>query len=113
MHNNFSSCGRCGLKFPLAQEVSRHVRDKVCKFYKTTSATVTSNAEGSQTALITADSTKHEKVGQGLDLNFTEILSPSTFRIGDDNEFAMMIGDVASVEQVVEICFTCKVCDFR
>lgn len=23
------------MKFPLAQEISRHVRDKVCKFYKT------------------------------------------------------------------------------
>lgn len=100
------------MKFPLAQEVSRHVRDKVCKFYKTTppAATVTcSEAESSQTtpkALITSDeAAEHEKVG--LDLNFTEILSPSTFRIGE--EFAMMIGD----EQVVEISFTCKVCDFR
>lgn len=102
------------MKFPLAQEVSRHVRDKVCKFYKTTqSATVTCNeeAENSQTskALITSDTMTNEKVG--LDLNFTEILSPSTFRIGE--EFAMMIGEVASVEQVVEISFTCKVCDFR
>ncbi|CRL04670.1 CLUMA_CG017734, isoform A [Clunio marinus] len=36
MHpEHYFSCGRCGMKFPLAQEVSRHVRDKVCKFYKT------------------------------------------------------------------------------
>lgn len=102
------------MKFPLAQEVSRHVRDKVCKFYRTAQSCAVTSTQTSQTspeALI-------EKVPTGLDLNVSDILSPSMFRIattGDDNEFAMMIGDVASVadEQVVDISFTCKVCDFR
>ena len=65
------------MKFPLAQEISRHVRDKVCKFYRTRetfqpstiTSTITSNeAQNIQNtpetfALITADSSKCESFG--------------------------------------------------
>lgn len=67
------SCGRCGEKFPLPQEVSRHVRDKVCKFYRTkntvqsptTTSTITSNEapqsiQTSSLALITPNLNKCE-----------------------------------------------------
>lgn len=50
-----NSCGRCGMKFAIAQEVSRHVRDKLCKFYNTnqsTTCTITSN-EGVKEAVDT------------------------------------------------------------
>lgn len=59
------------MKFPLAQEISRHVRDKVCKFYSRreivqATSTITSNeAKSNQTPakafpLITSNSIKAE-----------------------------------------------------
>lgn len=179
------SCGRCGMKFAIAQEISRHVRDKLCKFFSTnrteqsTTCTITSNeeaqtqgaAENAETstshssiktfALITPDSIKYpsmnmendddkvpalesveekmevvsesvveaekddneESPSQGIDLienNFSEILSPSEFQIrhtnetDEDNEFGMIIGEMDNkIEQIVEILFTCKLCEFR
>lgn len=127
------------MKFPLAQEVSRHVRDKACKFYKTIQSptcTITSDeaAQSSQTSpkafsLITPDSIKfqscgNEKVlGQGLDLienNFADLLLPSTFglvssNMNEEHEFGMLIGDIgSSVEhEEVEVSFACKLCGFR
>lgn len=158
------------MKFAIAQEISRHVRDKLCKFYNTnktehiTTCTITSNeaaggegaaaeteaiVENAETstsqssiktfAIITSDSIKYptmvddnkvhikeESPSQGLDLmenNFTDILSPSAFQITvpcnddteeDDNEFGMIIGEIDNnEEQVVEILFSCKLCDFR
>lgn len=97
------------MKFPLAQEVSRHVRDKVCKFYSNNdrkivqsspTCTVTSN-ETQKSSLISPDSIKLENmassvnekvpeslsrlvVEQSLELienNFTDILSPSSFTL--------------------------------
>lgn len=62
------------MKFPLAQEISRHVRDKICKFYKmretfqpsaTTSTITSSEAQSTQTspktfALIASEPNKCE-----------------------------------------------------
>lgn len=117
------------MKFPLAQEVSRHVRDKVCKFYKThqsPTCTVTSDASKAF-SLMTSDSIKfqslaNDKVPESLvadliDNNFTDILSPTSFPLmsgseSEVNEFGMII-DELQAEQVVEVSFTCKLCDFR
>lgn len=90
------------MKFAIAQEVSRHVRAKACKFY-TKPATATSTTSA------------------GLDLietNFSDILSPSTFagNEAEENEFGMIIGELegeGDEEQVVEISFACKLCEFR
>jgi BRCT domain type II-containing protein len=118
--STFSSCGRCGMKFAIAQEVSRHVRDKACKFYDKSTCTATSSAS-------MKFPTCNDKVPEspsGLDLietNFSDILSPSTFAMTTGNEveenaFGMIIGELAGgerEEQVVEICFACKLCEFR
>lgn len=109
------------MKFALAQEVSRHVRDKACKFYSKT-CTVTSSSP-------TSDPTKLPKVPEspsGLELiesNFSDLLSPSTFALtpgneAEENEFGMIIGELEGgagegEEQVVEISFACKLCEFR
>lgn len=50
------SCGRCGMKFAIAQEVSRHVRDKLCKFYNT------NKTERHSTCTITSNEHRHEVV---------------------------------------------------
>lgn len=139
------------MKFPLAQEVSRHVRNKVCKFYWTSGAvqspatcTITSNDPASPNspskafALMTSDSIKYENpgsftgndkvpespsrlvVGQGLELiesNLVDLLSPTSFALTTNNEneeteFGILIGGMASEEQVVEVSFTCKLCEF-
>jgi hypothetical protein len=129
------SCGRCGEKFPLAHEVSRHVRAKACKFYKTIQSpacTITSDEVAQSSSckgfsLITPDTIKFqsEKVPecleQGLDLidgNFTDLLSTSTFglvssSVNDEHEFGLMIGDIGSEHEEVEVSFACKVCGFR
>lgn len=102
------------MKFVLAQEVSRHVRDKACKFYSS------------------ADAVKLPKVPEspsGLELiegNFGDLLPPSTFALtpgagneGEENEFGLIIGELeggageGDGEQVVEISFACKLCEFR
>lgn len=132
------------MKFPLAQEVSRHVRDKLCKFYKTQTSTTSTVTSISQTSsgstepfkVNAVDSIKHRNldnekvlgsssdlmVGQGLCLienNFTDdILSTTSFRLSssneiEDNEFGMIIKAIEEEEQVVEISFTCKMCEFR
>lgn len=139
----------------MAQEISQHVRNKLCKFFNTnqteqltTTCTITSNeaekailggenaeASTSQTLrkifpLITPDSIIEESVEndkvstesptEGLDLldsNFTDILLPNAFQINtnnDDKEFATVIGEIDNNDQqVVEILFSCKLCDFR
>lgn len=102
------------MKFALSQEVSRHVRDKACKFF-TKSCTVTSS-----------DPLKLPESPSGLELiesNFGDILSPSTFAMttgneAEENEFGMIIGELEGGEgegdeQVVEITFACKLCEFR
>lgn len=92
------------MKFAIAQEVSRHVRDKACKFY---------------TKAATATATSTSAVGLDLiETNFSDILSPSTFagNVAEENEFGMIIGELEGEgddEQVVEISFACKLCDFR
>lgn len=133
------------MKFPFAQEVSRHVRDKLCKFYKTqtpTTSTVTSISQTSSPGstkpfkLIAVDSIKHKSlvdekflgtttelmVAQGLGLiesNFTDdILSTTSFRLSssneiEDNEFGMIIEAIEEDEQIVEVSFACKLCEFR
>jgi hypothetical protein len=164
------------MKFAIAQEISRHVRDKLCNFYNTNksserpatctiasneggaaaAAAVAAQVESAETstsktfALITSDSIKYpsmendddkvrattvaeeeeeeeESPSQGIELienNFTDILSPSAFQISnvannetdedDDNEFGMIIGEIDNkVEQIVEILFSCKLCEFR
>jgi hypothetical protein len=94
---NFSSCGRCGVKFALAQEVSRHVRDKACKFYSksATSCTITKVPE----------SPGHDLIESNFELpGFSA------------NEFGLIIGELEGAEgdeQVAEISFTCKLCEFR
>lgn len=138
----------------MAQEISQHVRNKLCKFFNTnqteqltTTCTITSNeaekailgAENAEPStsltstktfpLITPDSIINESVEndkvsesptEGLDLldsNFTDILLPNAFQINtnnDDKEFATVIGEIDNNEQqVVEILFSCKLCDFR
>ncbi|KAG5683278.1 hypothetical protein PVAND_012568 [Polypedilum vanderplanki] len=162
------SCGRCGMKFAIAQEISRHVRDKLCKFYNTnraeqsTTCTITSNEGGTEKApevevesaetstskqtfaLITSDSIKYpstendddkvhvttvandeeeESPSQGIEMDNFDLLS-SAFQISnvtnnetdvdDDNEFGMIIGEIDNKMdgQIVEILFTCKICEF-
>lgn len=111
------------MKFPLAQEVSRHVRDKVCKFYQTAPpCTVTSNEASTSFFSIADDSIKFQSlvdkvaVDDLIDQNFTELLSPSAFRLtpSNENEFEMIIDGLENeAKQVVEISFACKLCDFR
>lgn len=140
------------MKFPLAQEVSKHVREKVCKFYWVSGAvqspatcTITSNDQASHNSqskaftIITSDSIKNQNqgsfsdndkvhqspsrliVGQGLELienNLVDILSPTSFALTTSNEneeieFGNMIDAMVSEEQVVEVSFTCKLCEFR
>lgn len=129
------------MKFPFAQEVSKHVREKACKFYspsktiqsKPPSSTITSGSSRSSSSALTTpgDSIKFSEtlvkvpenssravvIGQGLDLietNFTEILSPTSFTTGaDENEFRMIIGDdIGNEEHIVEVSFSCKLCEF-
>ena len=124
------------MKFPLAQDVSRHVRDKVCKFYsvQTPTCTVTSQTTSSlevsdsiqqQESEKVSESLSRHIVGPTLDLietNFTDILSPSTFPLTstgnetEENEFGMIIGELdheGEEEALVEVSFTCKLCEFR
>lgn len=138
------------MKFPLPQEVSKHVREKVCKFYWTSgnvqspvTCTITSNDLASPDspskafALITSDSIKFQTagsftadedkvsespsrlvVGQELELienNLVDILSPTSFTSNDneESEFGILIGAMVGEEQVVEVSFTCKLCEFR
>lgn len=117
------------MKFAIAQEVSRHVRDKACKFYGAHSKAL-STCTVTSSALATSDSmkflTSNDKVPEsptGLDLNesnFSDILSPSTFALSTSNEaeeieFGMIIEELAGGEdeQVFEVCFSCKLCEFR
>lgn len=108
------------MKFPLAQEVSRHVRDKVCKFYSTTvpslpTATVTSEAAVSSEFTEISPKVPENSTGQVLELdeNFGEILSPTTFA-SVDSAFGMIIDDeIAGEEHIIEVAFSCKLCDFR
>lgn len=132
------------MKFPLAQEVSRHVRDKLCKFYKTqTSATSTITSDNQTSSgsskpfnLIAINSIKPESLGNEkvldsstelmvsrelslIENNFTDdILSTASFRLSssneiEDNEFGMIIEEIEEEEQVVEISFACKLCEFK
>lgn len=140
------------MKFAMAQEISQHVRNKLCKFFNmnktehsTTTCTITSNeAEivGAENAepltfqtstksftLITPDSIKHPSVEndkvsesptEGLDLldsNFTDVLLPNAFQISsnsDGKEFGTIVGEIDNHDQqVVEILFSCKICNFR
>lgn len=116
------------MKFPLAQEVSRHVRDKLCKFYSSGNAlqspatsTVTSKAFVSTTSHSTTfQGLENEKVNESpsrlasdlIESNITDILSPTSFdiKLGSDHEFGLII---EQIEQEAEVSFTCKVCDFR
>lgn len=149
-----NSCGLCGLKFAMAQEISQHVRNKLCKFFNTnkteqstTTCTITSNeaekaiveAVGAKSAepstsqtstetfpLITPDSIKYpseenDKVSESpteglndlLDSNFTDILLPNAFQINTNND-GTVIGEIDNNDQqVVEILFSCKLCEFR
>lgn len=110
------------MKFPLAQEVSRHVRDKVCKFYSTTvqslpTSTVTSNAaEPSKftESLLKVPESPSPATGHALELNsFVEMLSPTSFETVD-NAFGMIIDDeIAAEEHIIEVAFSCKMCSFR
>lgn len=134
----------------MAQEISQHVRNKLCKFFNTnqteqstTTCTITSNeaekaivetvgAESAEPSasptstktfpLITSDSIKYpseendkvsESPTEGLDLldsNFTDILLPNAFQNNDGT----VIGEIDNNDQqVVEILFTCKLCEFR
>jgi hypothetical protein len=103
----FSSCGRCGIKFALAQEVSRHVRDRACKFYS-------KSAAAASTCTITK---VPESPGRDLiETNF-DLLSPSfAGNESEENEFRLIFGELEGTEgeeQVAEITFTCKLCEFR
>lgn len=110
------------MKFPLAQEVSRHVRDKVCKFFSATvqslpTSTVTSNAaEPSEFAGSLLKVPESPSTGQGLELienTFVEMLSPTAFATVD-SAFGMIIDEeIAGEEHIVEVAFSCKLCDFR
>jgi hypothetical protein len=141
----------------MAQEISQHVRNKLCKFFNTNktehstaTCTITSNeaekaivgALGAESAepstsqtstktfpLITPDSIKYPSVEndkvsesptEGLDLldsNFTDMLLPNAFQINTNNdgkEFGTVIGEIDNNDQqVVEILFSCKLCEFR
>ncbi|XP_070502535.1 zinc finger protein 33A isoform X3 [Chironomus tepperi] len=104
------SCGRCGMKFAIAQEISRHVRDKLCKFYNTnkteqsTTCTITSNKVGdSQTegkvivenaetstsksfALITSDSIKYPSMTIENDDDDDKVPTPTIESVDDEEE---------------------------
>jgi hypothetical protein len=143
------------MKFTLSQEISQHVRNKLCKFFNsnrpeqsttklcttiTSNETVLENADTSSSptstttfSLITANSIKYtseacDKVQEEeeeeddaptdldmLDNNFTDIL----LNCNDgsnvlDKEFGTVIGEIEnSEEQIVEILFSCKICEFR
>lgn len=108
------------MKFPFAQEVSRHVRDKVCKFYSTTApalptSTVTSSAGIKSEFTESLTKVPESATGQTLALdesNFGEILSPTEFATVD-NAFGMIDGEIAGEEHIIEVAFSCKLCDFR
>jgi hypothetical protein len=91
------------MKFPLAQEVSRHVRDKACHFPV-------------QTAPSTA--VRDEKPADNrlglLESSLGEILSPTEElpSQSDETEFGMLVDEMAGEEQVVEVNFSCKSCGF-
>jgi hypothetical protein len=105
------------MKFPLAQEVSRHVRDKVCKFLQSpktpqsSTCTITSSDQLSSVtsgafALIASDSINFQSLESGsesdrvpsgvvagaeLDLietNFAEVLSPASFQMSSSTDNA-------------------------
>lgn len=116
------------MKFPLAQEVSRHVRDKVCKFYSTgnslespATTSITSKASTSTATypIKLAEALDHAKVSEStprlipdnIDNTLNDILSPASFVITPENEheFGLII---EQIEQEVEVSFTCKLCDF-
>lgn len=92
------------MKFALAQEVSRHVRNRACKFYGKVSS-----AAPSCTITKVPESPGHDLI----ETNF-ELLSP-TFA-SNENEFGMVIDELEGEKrdkQVAEICFACKSCEFR
>lgn len=137
------------MKFTLSQEISQHVRNKLCKFFNSNSrrrrsveTTITSNetvalqnADTSSSptltttfSLITANSIKYsseeacDKVQENeedldmLDNNFTDILMNCNdgSNVGLEKEFGTVIGEIEnSEEQIVEILFSCKICEFR
>jgi hypothetical protein len=108
------------MKFPLAQEVSRHVRDKACKFLgRTAPSTATSTSKVFAPALV------DEKVPaspslQLIESNFPDLLLPTAdlpmiASNSDETEFGLMVGEMAAseeLEQVVEVSFSCKSCGF-
>lgn len=142
----------------MPQDVSQHVRNKLCKFYNTnrtaeqstTTCTLTSNeavdlenADVSTSPtmaktfpLITSESIKYpsatnDKVSDSpiqdldiLDNNFSDILLTNTFQMGTNNvpeeedvgkEFETVIAEIdnSNEKQVVEILFSCTMCQFR
>lgn len=153
------------MKFTLPQEISQHVRNKLCKFFNTenttgssakqttTTCTITSNegvvelknvaqVSASQTfPLITTESIKYPLIKDDkvlttpittttdttvthedlniLDSNLTDILlnSTTTCNAKEENankDFETVIGEIDNNEkQVVEILFSCKICQFR
>lgn len=105
-HETFS-CGRCGLKFALAQEVSRHVRDRACKFYSQAAA-----AAPSCTITKVPESPGHDL----METIFDSLAQTFVANESEENEFRLIIGELEGAEgeeQVAEICFTCKLCEFR
>jgi hypothetical protein len=140
------------MKFTLSQEISQHVRNKLCKFFNssrsvekqsttklcttiTSNETVLENADTSSSptltttfSLITANSIKYsseacDKVQDAptedldmLDNNFTDILlNCNDGSNALEKEFGtVVIGEIEnSEEQIVEILFSCKICEFR
>jgi len=110
------------MKFALPQEVSNHVRYKVCKFYGINQII---GSPSTSSKLITATDSialVNDKVGHNLELiegNLTDILSPTTSS-AFSNEFGMITTTTTTTtttshdEQVaVEMLFTCKTCSFR
>ena len=119
------------MEFPMAHEISKHVRNKKCKFFSKTSksavrtSTITSSEAPARKSLspenleptemyenleMLEDSNEAAEPGPSLtDDQFTEILSPPAFKeAADGNQF-----DIVIEEQVVEVDFDCKICDFR
>lgn len=125
------------MKFPLPQEVSRHVRDKECNFYRTKKAvqssatsTITSKdffastpdsikiQSGSENEKVSDLSPSRIVVGQGLELienNFVDLLPTTSYQgtSGVENEFGMIIDEMEGGEQGVQVSFACKLCEFR
>ncbi|KAL7029915.1 hypothetical protein ACKWTF_006428 [Chironomus riparius] len=105
------SCGRCGMKFAIAQEISRHVRDKLCKFYNTnkteqsTTCTITSNEGGkvqTEEKVIVENaetSTSQSSIKTFALITSDSIKYPSISMENDDDDDKVPTTSIESVEE--------------